>query len=299
MSKTQTPPPQPPPRVFDTALLRIRRSRAARRGASFLAERAAKDAAERMCDINRQFENALIIGPPDFHRTLLGNLPPKKRPNGWVTCYDIDAPDLTHNIAKDDDLPYEAGRFDLVVSGLSLHTVNDLPGALIQARRVLRPDGLFIGAMFGGETLTELRQACYVADEMTFGGLMPRIFPFADYSQTAALLQRSGFALPVVDTDRFTVRYKVFDTLISDIRDLGDTNCLAARNLDGFHREYKNALISAYESHFMDTDKFKATFEILWLTGWSPHESQQKPLKPGSAKMRLADALKTTENKLR
>lgn len=293
MSETQT-----PPLVFDNALLRTRRGRASRRGRSFLLERAAKDAAERICDINRQFENALIIGAPDFVESLLTHLPPSKRPYNHITAYDTDEITQAQTLAPDDNLPFETETFDLIVSGLSLHTVNDLPGALIQARRVLRPDGLFIGAMLGGDTLTELRQSCYVADEKVFGGLTPRIFPFADYSQTAALLQRSGFALPVVDTDRFTVRYKAFDTIVSDIRDLGDTNCLRARNKASFKRHFKQALIEAYKDLFVQDNKFKTTFEILWLTGWSPHESQQKPLKPGSAKMRLADALGTTENKL-
>lgn len=294
MSETQT-----PPLVFDNALLRTRRSRASRRSKSFLMERAAQDAAERMCDINRQFENALIIGAPDFVETLLTNLPSSKRPLNHTTCYDTIELTQAQTIAADDNLPFDPGTFDLIISGLSLHTVNDLPGALIQARRVLRPDGLFIGAMLGGETLMELRQACYAADDKTFGGLTPRIFPFADYSQTAALLQRSGFALPVVDADRFTVRYKAFETLVSDIRDMGDMNCLVARQKTGFKRAFKQALVEAYTEHFSDDGKFKATFEILWLTGWSPHESQQKPLKPGSAKMRLADALNTTENKLK
>lgn len=287
-----------PPQIFDSALLRTRRTRAARRGPSFLLERVARDAADRICDINRQFENALVIGAPDFIATIKRALPDDKHPTQWIALYDTDiSPDIDYT-APQDDLPFETAQFDLVISGLMLHSENDLPGALINIRRVLKPDGLFIGAIFGGETLAELRQACYVADEAVFGGLSPRIFPFADYSQAADLLQRVGFALPVVDADRFVVRYGLFDTLISDIRDIGDTNCLTARNQTGFKREYKSALADAYREITFENGKLKTTFEILWLTGWAPHESQQKPLKPGSAKMRLADALNVKENKL-
>lgn len=284
-----------PPDIFDRDLLRLRRQRAARRGASFLTLRCALDAAERLCDINRQFENALFIGSPEFCDNLTKGLPGNKRPITITTGFDSLPGTGLDLYATDHELPGVIKTYDLIISGLSLQNVNDLPGALIAARRALKPDGLFIGAMFGGDTLTELRQAAYAADAEIRGGMTPRIFPFADYSQAAALLQRSGLALPVVDTDRITVNYKNLMTLFSDLRDMGETNCLQQRDQRILGKSWRRELIQAYTKlHCLDA-RFISTFEILWMTGWSPHESQQKPLKPGSAKMRLADALGTTE----
>lgn len=289
-------PTKAPPQIFDQDLLRLRRARAQKRNPSFLAQRCAEDAADRLCDVNRTFENALIIGPPEFSETLLDALPPGKRPKVITRSFSTGSSEGLEVTAPDDDLPFSPASFDLVISGLSLHSINDLPGALIAARNLLSPDGLFIGAMFGGETLSELRQSAYSADDAIFGGMSPRVSPFADYSQAAALLQRSGYALPVVDTDRVTVRYKDIQRLFEDIRDLGDMNSLKGRSKAPLTRKWRHSLIKNYTQNFSENGKFVTTFEILWLTGWAPHESQQKPLRPGSAKMRLADALGVKEN---
>ncbi len=272
-----------PPQIFDHKLLSVRRIRASRRGVSFLAERCAMDAADRLCDMNRQFETALIIGPPKFTEILRAHLPPDKMPKS-ITVMDT-APNL------------EVGPYDLIISALRLHTVNDLPGALIELRSILEPDGLFLASFFGGETLKELRQAAYAADDAVLGGISPRVAPFADYSQAAALLQRAGFALPVIDTDRCIVHYSDIQRLFEDLRDLGESNALVGRSHKRLTKDYRRKLFGEYLKHFSADNKARATFEILWMTGWAPHESQQKPLKPGSAKMRLADALGVKETK--
>lgn len=288
-------PAKAPPQIFDRDLLRVRRERAARRGASFLAIRCAEDAIERICDINRTFNHALFVGPPEFCSAVLAGLPEEKTPAAISMDFDGDEEAYPGIDAPDELSSHTLETYDLIVSGLCLHNVNDLPGALIAIRRALKPDGLFIGAMFGGATLTELRQAAYSADDAIIGGMTPRVLPFADYSQAAALLQRSGLALPVVDTDRVTVRYKEFGTLLSDLRDMGETNCLQQRNPQIVGKAWRKALIEAYQRDNYVGSRFVTTFEILWMTGWAPHESQQKPLKPGSAKMRLADVLGTVE----
>ena len=272
-----------PPQIFDEPMLQTRRARAARRSPSFLAERCADDAADRLCDVNRQFEAALLIGPPEFADRLIKQLPPEKRPSSITR--------------SENGLEPDENTYDLIISVLRLHSVNDLPGALILHRRALRPDGLFLGAMFGGETLTELRQSAYAADDAILGGITPRVAPFADYSQAAALLQRTGFALPVIDTDRCIVHYRDIQRLADDLRDLGDMNALVGRSRSPLNKRYRQSLFGIYNERFSDDNKARATFEILWMTGWSPHESQQKPLKPGSAKMRLADALGVKEVK--
>jgi len=279
-----------PPEIFDNRLLRLRRERASRRGDSFIAQRCAEDLAERLQDINRQFQKALIIGSQDFLFALKAALPPEKMP---VNIAHRPFADL-NAIAAPEAPIFGEGEYDLIVSALYLQAMNDLPGTLIQTRLALKPDGLFIGAMFGGETLTELRGALYTADEAAYGGISPRVYPFADYSQAAQLLQRGGFALPVVDSDRFQVHYKNWRTLISDIRDMGGTNSLAENKSKRFPLEKANQAIAALSRD----GKFSVSFEILWLTAWCPHSSQQKPLAPGSAKMRLADALGTQEEKL-
>ncbi len=282
-----------PPKIFNPDATQAFQLRAERRSESFIEVRCAIDAAERVCDINRTFKRALILGSKDFFETITRNLPALKSPEHMLHM----APArVLAELGTGDTETTPHKEFDLIICGLFLHSVNDLPGCLIQLRRALSPDGLFMSAMFGGETLTELRQACYEADEKIFGGIMPRIFPFADYSQSAALLQRTGFALPVIDTDRFRVNYEKLETLIHDIRDMGEQNTLEARQPRGLTHTYWEALKAAYAKLFLNDGKFLATFEIIWMTGWSPHESQQKPLKPGSARMRLADALGVKEN---
>lgn len=198
--------------------------------------------------------------------------------------------------ADEERLPFAPASLDLIVSSLSLHWANDVIGALVQARLALKPDGLFIGALFGGATLTELRQALTAAELELTGGAGPRVSPFADPSDAAGLLQRAGFALPVADVDRVTVRYDHPLRLMADLRRMGETSVLAERHPRPLTRAVLARACEIYARDFADADgRLPATFEILTLTGWSPSETQQKPLRPGSAKMRLADALGAVE----
>ena len=198
--------------------------------------------------------------------------------------------------ADEERLPFAAASLDLIVSSLSLHWANDVIGALVQARLALKPDGLFIGALFGGATLTELRQALTAAELELTGGAGPRVSPFADPSDAAGLLQRAGFALPVADVDRVTVRYDHPLKLMADLRRMGETSVLAERHPRPLTRRVLARAFEIYARDFADPDgRLPATFEILTLTGWSPSETQQKPLRPGSAKMRLAEALGAVE----
>jgi SAM-dependent methyltransferase len=202
-------------------------------------------------------------------------------------------------VADEERLPFREASLDLAVSLLSLHWTNDLVGALVQVRRALKPDGLFIGALFGGATLTELRQALLIAESEIGRAVGPRVSPFADGFDGAALLQRAGFTLPVADVDRVTVRYEHPIRLMADLRAMGETSVLA----DGARAPLSRAVLArtaeVYAERFALPDgRIPATFEIVTLTGWAAHESQQQPLKPGSAKMRLADALKVTEHRL-
>jgi SAM-dependent methyltransferase len=199
-------------------------------------------------------------------------------------------------VADEETLPFAPGSLDLVVSGLALQFVNDLPGALIQIRRALKPDGLFLAALIGGESLTELRQAFAAAEAEIEGGVSPRVAPFADLRDLGALLQRAGFALPVTDVDRVSVRYASPLELMHDLRRMGAGNALIERRRTPLRRATLKRMMEIYAERFSSADRrVAATFEIVWLSGWAPHESQQQPLAPGSAKTRLADALKTQE----
>jgi SAM-dependent methyltransferase len=199
-------------------------------------------------------------------------------------------------VADEEALPFRDASLDLVVSALSLQFVNDLPGALVQIRRALKPDGLFLAALLGGETLTELRQAFAAAESDVEGGISPHVAPFADLRDLGALSQRAGFALPVTDTDRVVVRYDTVFGLMHDLRRMGATNALHDRRRTPLKRATLMRMAEIYMQRFADADgRVRATFEIVWLSGWAPDPSQQQPLKPGSAKARLADALGTRE----
>ena len=193
-------------------------------------------------------------------------------------------------------LPFGPESFDLVVSALALQFVNDLPGTLIQIRRALAPDGLFLACLVGGRTLHELRAVLAQAEEEIAGGASPRVAPLGDLRDMGGLLQRAGFALPVTDVDAITVRYDHVFALMRDLRAMGATNALAQRVKTPSRRAMFLRAAEIYAQKFADPDgRIRATFEFVWLSGWAPHESQQKPLKPGSAKTRLADALGTRE----
>ena len=268
------------PNIFDRKTYAQHRARA---GESFLLRDAAEGMAARLSAVTRAFEHGLDLSSRDESFAIL-----KPFAAQW-TRTSLSGGGV---VTEEDALPFAAESFDLVTSVLSLHAVNDLPGALVQIRQVLKPDGLFLAALFGGETLAELRHAFASGESEAAGGISPRVAPFADVRSLGALLQRAGFALPVADSERTSVRYAKFETLVSDLRALGETNALAERR----KRFLPRAVLAASLAHLMDEDgKFPATFEIVFLTGWSPHESQPRPLAPGSAKARLADALGVVE----
>ena len=213
-----------------------------------------------------------------------------------MTPGSVDAAPRLRVAADEETLPFADGSLDLVASALSLQFVNDLPGALIQIRRALKPDGLLLAALIGGDSLRELRDAFAAAESEVEGGISPRVAPFADVRDLGALLQRAGFALPVVDADRLTVRYPSAFALMRDLRHMGATNVLRERRRSSLKRATLERMAQIYAERFADADgRLRATFEIVWLSGWAPHESQQKPLRPGSATHRLADALGTQE----
>jgi SAM-dependent methyltransferase len=195
-------------------------------------------------------------------------------------------------LGDEENLPLAPECFDLAVSALCLQNLNDLPGALVQLRRVLQPDGLFLGCLLGGQSLHELRTALAVAETEIYGGISPRVAPFADVRDMGGLLQRAGFALPVADSEPLTVRYADMFRLMADLRVMGAANALAARLRKPSTRGLFLRAANIYAERFADADgRVRATFEMIFVSGWAPHESQQKPLPPGSAKMRLADAL--------
>ncbi|MBN9544104.1 MAG: methyltransferase domain-containing protein [Alphaproteobacteria bacterium] len=268
--------------IFDARAAQASRARARRiAGDRFLDQAALEGLCDRLAAVTRRFEHGLWIGEA---------LPPAMRPfaGDWHVA-EFDAREV---------LSGEAGPFDLAVSLYSLQAINDLPGALVQIRRALKPDGLFLAALFGGETLRELRESFAIAESDISGGISPRVSPFADVRDMGALLQRAGFALPVADVERLQVRYRDFGSLARDLRAHGQGNALAGRQRRFLGRRLLNALIAHYSAHHAQGGKLNATFETIYLTGWAPHQSQQQPLKPGSAKARLSDALGTVERKL-
>ena len=292
-----------PPRLFDRRLHRQRLDRAAPdfAAADFLKVRAAGDMVERLEIILREFPVCVDLGSRNGAFSALLAQSDACAKIGMVIETDLSAAMLGHRPGHrlqidEEALPFAPASLDLVVSSLTLHWVNDLPGTLIQVRRALKPDGLFLGAIFGGQTLTELRQCLIQAESDLTGGAGLRIAPFADAFDVAGLLQRAGFALPVADLDRVTVRYDHPLKLISDLRRMGETNALADGRGRPLSRPVLARAMALYQERFSDTDgRVRATFDIMTMTGWAPHPIQQQPLKPGSAKMRLADALGTQE----
>lgn len=279
------------PVLFDTALARQRLQKAIAGGyADFLLARAVDDLAERLGVVLRDFSHALDVGTP----TGLAAHWLKAAPRIGHVLRAAPVPEAGADLVCDmEALPVADESLDLAVSLLALQGVNDIPGTLMQVRRALKPDGLFVGCLFGGETLTELRQSFAEAEAEIEGGISPRVAPFADIRAAGALLQRAGFALPVTDVDTVCVRYASPFSLMADLRAMGLTNTLAERRRTPTRRATLMRAMAIYAERFSDADgRVRATFEIIWLSGWAPHASQQTPLKPGSAKMRLADALK-------
>jgi SAM-dependent methyltransferase len=280
------------PLIFDRALLRLRRRRAMALGpATFLLDRVAAEMADRLAAVLRRFDLAVDLGTPGTAlRTALASLGSV----GTMIAADVEGGSTV--VADEEALPFSDATLDLVVSALALQFVNDLPGVLIQIRRALKPDGLFLAALLGGDTLTELRQSFAEAESEVEGGVSPHVAPFADLRDLGALLQRAGFALPVTDADRLIVRYDSALALMHDLRRMGATNALYARRRTPLRRATILRMAEIYADRFADADgRIRATFEIVWLSGWAPHPDQQQPLKPGSAKTRLADALGARE----
>ena len=278
----------PPPRLFDPVRRASRLARSGRRfrEADFLHRRAAAEAVNSLEAILRSFPAAVDLSPhPDVFAAAVADSGAADRV-GPVQA--VAAP-------GDAALPVPDGSADLIVSILGLHWIDDLPGALARIRRALKPDGLFLGALFGAGTLKELRGVLTEAELQVRGGAQARISPFADGYDAAALMQRAGFALPVTDVDRVTVRYPDMFALVRDLRAMGETNALAGA-IRPLTRDIAGRAAALYaERHAEPDGRIPATFEIVQLAGWAPHESQQKPLPRGSAKMRLADALGVKE----
>jgi SAM-dependent methyltransferase len=264
------------PVLFDRALLAARQDRARRQGAvTFLLDRVAEDFSDRLAAVKREFLAAADLWTP-------GELPLPARAS--VTRL---APDGS------EALQLAPESLDLVASALALQFVNDLPGVLAQIRRALKPDGLLLAAMIGGDTLTELRQSFAAAEAECEGGVSPRVAPFADLRDVGQLLQRAGLALPVTDVDRVVARYDNAFALMQDLRRMGATNILFERRRKPTRRATMLRMAQLYAERFADADgRIRATFDIVWLSAWAPHESQQKPLRPGSAKASLEEAVK-------
>ena len=240
--------------------------------------------AERLNAVLRDFKNAAEVGTPgdQVGTALAGRFDRYAR---------IDLPER-----ESEPLSLPAESLDLAISALAFQFVNDLPGVLAQIRRALRPDGLLMAAMVGGDTLTELRQSFAAAEAELEGGVSPRVAPFADLRDVGALLQRAGLALPVTDVDRIVVRYDNAFGLMRDLRRMGATNILVERRRMPTRRATMLRMAEIYGDRFADPDgRIRATFDIIWLSGWAPHENQPKPLKPGSAKASLAEAIKRGE----
>lgn len=283
--------------LFDRALIRARMQRFGAEAPQFLRDYALQDLPEKLKDIKRRFDSVSVMDwSPSVSAALQSaghagtvtainqTVSPDLMANGQVICADLEA------------LPLASRSQPCIISVLDLHLVNDLPGTLVQIERALMPDGLFIGVMLGGGSLQELREVFLQAESELTGGASLRVAPFADVRDLGSLLQRAGFALPVVDADHVTVRYAHMLDLLRDLRHMGWANPLTGRSRNFLRRDVLMRAGELYAERFSDADgKIRATFTLVWLTGWSPHESQQQPLKPGSAKSRLADALKTTE----
>ncbi len=298
--------------IFDRRSVRAHRERAARRlvqgpDSEFLHREVGEQLLERLDEVTRRFAVVLDLGCRDGYlarglarragveRVMQTDLAPAfarlaKSGNRFFATL----------VADEEALPFAPESFDLIVSNLALHWVNDLPGALIQIRRALKPDGLFLGALFGGGTLSELRQAMMEAEMLEEGGASPRVSPHADVRDAGALLQRAGFTLPVIDRDRITVTYEDAFRLMADLRSMGETNALIERRKSLSRRATMLSTAEAYLKRFADNSgRLIANFEVVFLTAWTPGPEQPQAVKPGTAKHSLAAALGTTETSFR
>ena len=288
-------------KVFDETALRLRQARAKKRllnkidaSPDFLITHVAKDIAERLAMVSRQFNNAIDL----FGRT--GAMASVMHEVENVTNVSrIELPAFYSEntsfevlISTPDLLDIGNNPVDLVISAFALHWSNDLPGTLIQLRNSIQQDGLFLAVLAGPDTLNELRECLAIAENELFGGITPRVDPFITVQAAGALLQRAGFALPVIDTETITIRYDDMFDLVNDLRAMAATNVLCIREKQKFSKKLFARAAEIYASRFADEDgRIRATFELVFLSGWVPHQSQQKPSKPGSAAIHLADAI--------
>ncbi len=298
MTSAPSPPSSSVPRVFDRELHARRRTRAAAGfgGYSFLKQRIAEDIVERLSGINREFSRVLDLGAQNG---TLSDALYAQAPDRQIVQSDLSAAYCAPPLgvcADEEMLPFADASFDLAVSAMSLHWVNDLPGALIQIQRALKPDGLMIAALPGAGTLGELRQSMLTAETEIRGGAVMRVSPFLDVIDGAQLLQRAGFAMPVADAETVTVRYDSMLNLLTDLRGMGETAVFADRSGPRLTRGIVLRAAEIYAEQFADADgRVRATFEIVTLSGWAPAAGQPVPKRPGSASVRLADALGVKE----
>lgn len=284
--------------IFDQALVAANRRRALKGGdprAAFLIDIAADEIAERLSVVERSFEKGVelfgVTGATGAACFATGKV-------GAMQRVELQGTEATGDLTQAplETLPLAPRSVNLIVSPLNLHVTNDTPGVFVQINRALVPDGLFLAAIPGTGTLQELREVLLETEAELTGGASPRVIPFADVRDIGALLQRAGFALPVVDMENYTVRYDTLFGLMKDLRAMGMANPLAGRSRKPLTRAFFLRAAELYAERYSDPDgRIRATFSILYISAWSPHESQQKPLKPGSARVRLADALKAAE----
>ncbi|TPP06931.1 methyltransferase domain-containing protein [Rhizobium glycinendophyticum] len=281
--------------IFDEALIARNRGRAWEKraeGADFLLELTARELGDRLSLVERRFDKAAelfgatgVVAQTALATGKIGDL---ERIETNARLLD----EGSGRVTNFESVPLEPQSVNLILSPLSLHLTNDTPGMLIQMRRALKPDGLLLAAIPGAGTLAELRDVLLAAETEIYGGASPRVVPFADIRDIGALMQRSGFALPVIDEESFTVRYDHIFALMRDLKAMGMANPLIGRSRKPVSRRFFMRAAELYAERYADPDgRIRATFSIIFVSGWAPHESQQKPLKPGSAKMRLADAL--------
>jgi len=280
------------PKIFDPQQRRHQRRKLSAGDHDFLLRRSGEDIIDRVCGMTRDFETAFIFAPAFLSDLFTSSLADKITTLNFQASHDPDAPDP-------ENWQFTNQSYDLIIVHWELHCVNDVPGSLRQILNALKPDGLFLTCLPGGDTLAPLRQSFLIADSQTLNGAIPRVHPFTTLQDLASLMQRAGFALPVVDCDNIRVRYDDALFLLRDIQNMGEGNCLIQRGKTGLRRDTILVMRDHYKNNFSDPDsRIFAPFDLLYATGWAPHESQQKPLRPGSAKHRLADALNTTEIKL-
>ncbi|QFY61540.1 methyltransferase domain-containing protein [Rhizobium grahamii] len=290
--------------IFDPAQIAANRHRALRNDdpkATFLLDIAAEELGERLAVVERTFEHAVELHGANGAAARAAKATGKI---GSLTRIEVEPAHLDASDAfveaPIEIVPLEPQSANLILAPLSLHLTNDTPGVFVQIRRALRPDGLFLAAIPGAGTLQELREVLLATEVEMTGGASPRVIPFADVRDVGGLMQRAGFALPVIDAETYTVRYDSILPLMRDLRAMGMTNPLAARSRKPLTRAFFMKAAEIYAERYADPDgRIRATFSIIYVSGWAPHESQQKPLRPGSAKVRLADALKVQEHKLK